>query len=42
MIGKSSMKRHYLKKIFSHLNMEDIIDSDYVHAKRACTDFEIK
>ena len=27
---------------YSHLNMEDITDADYVHAKRVCKDFEIK
>ena len=27
---------------YSHLNMEDITDADYVHAKRFCKDFEIK
>ena len=26
---------------YSHLNMEDIIDADYAHAKRVCKDFEI-
>ena len=26
----------------SHLNMEDIIDADYTHAKKVCEDFEIK
>ena len=26
----------------SHLNMEDITDVDYAHAKRVCKDFEIK
>ena len=26
---------------YSHLNMEDITDADYVHAKRVCKDFEI-
>ena len=26
----------------SHLNMEDITEADYVHAKRVCKDFEIK
>ena len=26
----------------SHLNMEDISDSDYTHAKRVCKGFEIK
>ena len=25
----------------SHLNMEDITDADYAHAKRVCEDFEI-
>ena len=25
-----------------HLNMEDITDADYAHAKRVCKDFEIK
>ena len=27
---------------YSHLNMEDITDADYVHVKRVCKDFEIK
>ena len=27
---------------YSHLNMEDITDGDYGHAKRVCQDFEIK
>ena len=26
----------------SYLNMEDIADADYAHAKRVCNDFEIK
>ena len=30
------------EEFFSHLNMEDITDADYVHAKRVCKDFEIK
>ena len=25
-----------------NLNMEDITDADYIHAKRVCKDFEIK
>ena len=25
---------------YSHLNMECITDADYMHAKRACRDFE--
>ena len=27
---------------YSHLNMEDTTDADYVHPKRVCKDFEIK
>ena len=27
---------------YSHLNMEDITDADYAHAKIVCKDFEIK
>ena len=27
---------------YSHLNMEDITDADYAHAKRVCKDFVIK
>ena len=27
---------------YRHLNMEDISDVDYVHAKAVCKDFEIK
>ena len=27
---------------YSHLNMEDITDADFAHAKRVCKDFEIK
>ena len=44
MIGKNSMKHYYLKKkrFLSHLNMEDVTDGDYWHAKRVCEDFEIK
>ena len=28
--------------LYSHLNMEDITDADYAHAKRVCKDTEIK
>ena len=28
--------------VSSHLNMEDITDADYLHAKIICKDFEIK
>ena len=31
-------KEHF----YSDLNMEDITDADYAHAKRVCKDFEIK
>ena len=27
---------------YSHINMEDITDADYAHAKWVCKDFEIK
>ena len=27
---------------YSQINMEDITDADYAHAKRICKDFEIK
>ena len=27
---------------YSHLNMKDITDADYAHAKRVCKEFEIK
>ena len=30
------------EKFYSNLNMEDITDVDYMHAKRVCKDFEIK
>ena len=41
MIRKKSMKHHYLKKeyFYSQLNMKDITDADYAHAKRVCKDF---
>ena len=43
MIGRNSMKYHYLKKKnYSHLNMQDITDADFAHAKRVCKDFKIK
>ena len=45
MIGIISMKLYYLKTLlpefYSHLNMEDIIDADYSHAKRVSEDFKI-
>ena len=41
MIRKGLMKHHYQKKedFYSPLNMEDISDADYIHAKRVCKDF---
>ena len=30
------------EEFHSNLNMEDITDVDYMHAKRLCKDFEIK
>ena len=30
------------KEFYSNLNMEDITDAAYIHAKRVCKDFEIK
>ena len=30
------------EEFYSNLNMKNIIDADYMHAKRACKDFEIK
>ena len=30
------------KYFYSHLNMENITDADYMHMKRVCKDFEIK
>ena len=44
MIGKNSMKHHYLKKkdFDSDLNREDIPNANYAHTKRICKGFEIK
>ena len=28
------------ENVYSHLNMEDITDADYIHAKRVCKDFD--
>ena len=30
------------EQFHSKLNMEEIIDADYMHGKRVCKDFEIK
>ena len=30
------------KNFYSHLNMEDITDADYAHAKRVCKGFKIE
>ena len=44
MIRKNSVKYFYLKKkiFYIHLNIGDITDADYAHAKRVWKDFEIK
>ena len=41
MIGKNSMKHHYLKKedLYSHLNVEDITDADSTHTKAVFKNF---
>ena len=39
---KFKMKHHYLKNFYSHVNVGDIADTDYAHAKRVCKDFKIK
>ena len=37
------MRQHYLKKkIFSFLDIENVTDADYKHAKRVFKDFQIK
>ena len=35
-------EKNLVKDFYSHLNMEDIIEADFVHAKILCKDFEIK
>ena len=30
------------ENFYSHLNMQDITDEDYMHSKRVCEDFKIK
>ena len=44
MIEKTSMRHHYLKKkdFYSHLNIKNIIDADYMYAKGVSKDFKIK
>ena len=39
-INKASL--HEKEDFYSHLNMKDITDADYVYAKWVCKDFEIK
>ena len=38
--GETSL--HEKEDSYSHLNMEDITEADYAHAKRVCKDFKIK
>ena len=33
---------HEQEEFYSNLNVEDITDADFMHAKRVCNDFEIK
>ena len=35
---KKLMKQYYLKKNYRNLNVEDITDTDYTHAKRVSKD----
>ena len=44
MIGKKICEKELLEKenIYSNLNLEDITNEDYIHAKRVYRDFEIK
>ena len=45
MIEKHLMKHHSLHEMedfYRHLNMKDITDAGYAHAKRVCKDFKIK
>ena len=44
MTGKKYMKHDYLKKehFHSHLNMKDITNAGYAHAKRICSDLKIR
>ena len=44
MIVKNLVKLFLAEKedFCRHLNMEDITDADYMHAKRVCKDFKIK
>ena len=39
---KKSKKIFEKEDFHSHLNIEDITDADYPHAKRVCKDFEKK
>ena len=41
-LGKSNKKSLPEKEdLYSYLNMEDITDANYKHAKRVCKDFKI-
>ena len=44
MIGKNSMKHHYLneKDFYTHLNVEERTDADYAHANVICKELETK
>ena len=38
----SETSLHEKEHFYSYLNMENIIDTDYTHAKKICKDFEVK
>ena len=42
MSRKSLMKHYCLEEFYINLNMEDIADVDYMHAKRVCKNFKLK
>ena len=39
---KRLMKHYCLEEFYNNLNMEDIADVDYMHAKRVCKNFKLK
>ena len=39
---KRLMKHYCLEEFYNNLNMEDIVDVDYMHAKSVCKDFKLK
>ena len=41
MNGENLIKYHEKEEFYCNLNMEDITDADYMHAKRICKDLKI-